>query len=138
MGALVPVTSTWDGAREGSMTMEHRVEVTRAGGNLREVGIIVYQGREYVAEGTHITDTHALVYITSNARTGEVATWDGTVIGRYEETGKWKRRHPRSGMPWTIRTVRVRLTDGRTYVGRYGPDNSQAVRLRRVKGEVSK
>lgn len=134
----MPVTSTRDKSKgKGIRIMEHTVKVTKHGGNLREVGTIVYQGVEYTAEGTHITDSYAVVYITSDKRKGNVTTWDGQVIGTYEETGKWKRRHPVSGAPWTIRTVRVTLTDGRTYVGRYGPDNTNVVRLRRVKGEIN-
>ena len=119
--------------------MEFKTQTLRlpGTGNYTEVATIVYGGTNFTADGATITDTHATVYIHSDKRKGDVFTFGGDVIGTYVETGKWKRRHPVSGVPWTIRTVRVTLNDGRTYVGRYGPDNSQAVRLRRIKGELT-
>lgn len=121
------------------MIMEFKVKrLAREGaGNFTEIGTITYQGADFTAQGTTITDTHGTVYITSDKRRGDVTTWGGEVIGRYEETGKWKRRHPRTGYPYTIRTVRVILADGRTYTGRYGPDGCQAVRIKRVKRELT-
>ena len=61
-----------------------------------------------------------------------VTTWLGTFLGAGRITGVY-----RNNFGARIVSVRVRGTNGAEYVGRYGYDGGNAIRLRKVKARVS-
>jgi hypothetical protein len=51
-----------------------------------EVGIVEHDGREYAALGSVITDERITAYL---GKDGQLTTWDGRVIGRYNVVTSW-------------------------------------------------
>lgn len=82
-----------------------------------------------------MTKDRAVVYITSDEKTGPVSTWGGAPLGTYEVVSEWRNRAPVSGERYRMRAVRVKLDafPGVTFHGHYGCDWSQMVRVRRMK-----
>src|SRR5262245_59803810 len=54
-------------------------------GNI-EIGIVEHEGREYIAMGSVVTNTHCTAYLGKNR---QLTKWDGTVIGRWSVASSW-------------------------------------------------
>ena len=83
---------------------------------------IEHQGQQFTANGAWRVGNHALVYVDGNQATD----WHGNVIGRVEHVSQYC--NPLTG--YRMDCIRVRMTDGTWWYGRYGPEWSQACKLR--------
>jgi hypothetical protein len=77
-----------------------------------EICIVIHNGREYVALGAVISDTHITAYL---GKDGKLTNWRGDAIGTYRITSSWPT--PRSYVSSTMNQVYATV-DGRTYQGR--------------------
>ncbi len=91
---------------------------------------ITFKGRTYTSGGAYISGDHALVYIAGK----QAQTWTGAHIGTVKVVSSWKQYPPRARfpVPYTMTSVRVTMTDGSVWTGRYNSDWSQACKLRRA------
>lgn len=88
-----------------------------------EVGIVEHNGREYASGGASVSDTHLVCYprppqmvgtvYANDQAHGQVTNWGDEVLGTYRITGY---AGGFNGVKLTC--YRVRLDDGREYVGR--------------------
>src|SRR2546422_11649344 len=84
---------------------------TEQHGNV-EVGIVIFEGREFVALGSVIQDGRIVAYLGKDK---QLTKWDGTVIGTYRLASSWLT--PSSC--YSSRMFQVYATvNGITYTGR--------------------
>lgn len=77
-----------------------------------EIGIIEYEGKEFAAFGSVITDTHISAYL---GKAGVLTNWAGEAVGTYHITSTWS--IPRSFVSSTMHQVYA-CVNGKTYTGR--------------------
>lgn len=103
-----------------------------------EVGLVTHEGRTFAAYGAVEHPGMLAGYVVGEPRRGEprhIMSWDGSVtFGRIIGSRRWKRYSARRGTPYTMEALTVRRPDGSLWVGRYGSDWSQLIRLRPKKG----
>lgn len=88
---------------------------------------IAFNGREFTAGGAWRTNASLGAYVASD---DTITSWHGERLGRIITSTYYR------GNFCKMRAIRVRLTDGSEWYGRYCPEWSELCRMRRAKGDV--
>lgn len=99
--------------------MNTRAERSEHPQGFTETGILTHKGQDFAAGGAYVSDDVLYCYPrpigieTVGPSGGRVETWSGEAIGNYFVTGQSRGFHN-----VRLTCYRVRLDDGREYVGR--------------------
>lgn len=115
--------------------METRTEtLTADNGATMVLATITHEGHEFTAGGgsVDLAGGHIYAYANGKATRGSLVLWNGTVIGRWHETSRWKER--RGWETITMQAISAHIDgDTRRWYGRYSCDWGDLVHLRPAK-----